>query len=167
MTHTWILTSRAQDAGRWAENASYPSPSRENTSESAQRHPIFHCPEHELSANTRRRRVSELEQRTDELHQRITASGHPDAATLPGASWAAINDFRTNADKETRLASVAPFLRQDTIAPASFRSFSQAAAASLQTPESLPQDLQLAGTLSRSLEGQSIDPKDIDALFML
>ena len=65
---------------------------------------------------------------------------------------------------DNRLASVAPFFRQDTIAPVSFRSFSQAAGESLQTPESLPHD---AGTLSRSLEEQSIDSKEIDALFQL
>lgn len=73
----------------------------------------------------------------------------------------------TNADNDNRLASVAPFFRQDTIAPVSFRSFSQAATESLQTPESLPHDPQSSGTLPRSIEGQAVDPKDIDAMFRL
>ncbi|EXJ63637.1 uncharacterized protein A1O5_11398 [Cladophialophora psammophila CBS 110553] len=117
------------------------------------------------------RRLSELELRTDELQERLRSSSHhPEAAaTVPQSSWAAVNDLRTvNAESESRLASVAPFFRDAAIAPVSFRSFSQAAAESLQTPESLAHDYQPAGsTLPRCLEGQSVDSKDIDAMFRL
>ena len=114
------------------------------------------------------RRISELEQQTGELQEQLRASSHPDSATLPPPSWTAVNDLRsTNGDNDNRLASVAPFFRQDSIAPVSFRSFSQAATESLQTPESLPHDLQSSATSSRSIDGQTVDPKDIDAMFRL
>ncbi|OAL21694.1 hypothetical protein AYO22_07636 [Fonsecaea multimorphosa] len=118
----------------------------------------------------KRKRLSELEHRTDELQERLRSSSHQAEATpsLPQSSWAAVNDLRTsNAESESRLASVAPFFRDAAIAPVSFRSFSQAAAESLQTPESLAHDYQPSGTLPRSLEGQSVDSKDIDAMFQL
>jgi hypothetical protein len=87
---------------------------------------------------------------------------------LPGSSWAAVNDLPpVNADTDSRLASVAPFFRQDAIAPVSFRSFPRTAVESLQTPESLPHDFQSSGALSRTIDGQSVDSKDIDAMFQL
>ncbi|OAP62403.1 hypothetical protein AYL99_04606 [Fonsecaea erecta] len=119
----------------------------------------------------KRKRMSELEYQTDELQERLRSSSHhPEAAaaspSLPRPSWAA--DLRTtNAESESRMASVAPFFRDATIAPVSFRSFSAAAAESLQTPESLSQEYQPSGTLPRSLEGQTVDSKDIDAMFQL
>ena len=112
--------------------------------------------------------MSELEQQTDELHRRLRASSQPDSIALSGSAWAAANDLKAaHTDNDHRLASIAPFFRQDSIAPVSFRSFPPAPVDCLQTPESLPQDLQSAGTLSRSLDGQSLDPKDVDALFQL
>ncbi|KIX07004.1 uncharacterized protein Z518_04980 [Rhinocladiella mackenziei CBS 650.93] len=113
----------------------------------------------------KRKRISELEHRTGELQEQLRSSSQPDASVLPESSWTAVNDRRT-AESESRLASVAPFFRDATIAPISFRSFSQAAE-TLQTPESLAQDLQSSGTLPRSLEGHTIDSKDIDALFQI
>lgn len=110
----------------------------------------------------KRKRISELEIRTGELQERLRSSSQPGVAALPESAWTAVNDHRT-AESESRLASVAPFFRDATIAPVSFRSFSQAAE-SLQTPESLAHDLP-SGTLPRSLEGQIVDAKDIDALF--
>ncbi|OQU97123.1 Fungal specific transcription factor domain-containing protein [Cladophialophora immunda] len=103
----------------------------------------------------KRKRLSELEHRTDELQERLRSSSHhPEAAApLPQSSWAAVNDLRTaNAESESRLASVAPFFRDAAIAP---------------TPESLAHDYQPSGTLPRCLEGQSVDSKDIDAMFQL
>ncbi|KIW84457.1 hypothetical protein Z517_03707 [Fonsecaea pedrosoi CBS 271.37] len=118
----------------------------------------------------KRKRLSELEHRTDELQERLRSSSHQaePPVSLPQSSWAAVNDLRTaNAESESRLASVAPFFRDAAIAPVSFRSFSQAAAESLQTPESLAHDFQPTGTLPRSLEGHTVDSKDIDAMFQL
>lgn len=112
----------------------------------------------------KRKRISELEIRTGELQERLRSSSQPGVAPLPESAWTAVNDHRT-AESDSRLASVAPFFRDATIAPVSFRSFSQAAE-SLQTPESLAHDLP-SGTLPRSLEGQIVDAKDIDALFQL
>lgn len=113
--------------------------------------------------------MSELEQQTDELQERLKATNHPEPTTLPETSWTAVNHSRNpSADNDSRLASVAPFFRQDAIAPVSFRSLPQAAAeSSLETPESLPHDIQPSGTLPRSLDGQSVDSKDIDAMFQL
>ncbi|KAJ9605015.1 hypothetical protein H2200_010404 [Cladophialophora chaetospira] len=111
--------------------------------------------------------MSELEQKTDELQERLRASSQPGSATLPGPSWTAVNELRsTHTDNDSRLASVAPFFRQDTIAPVSFRSFPQAAE-SMQTPESLPHDFQSPGTLARSIEGSAVESRDIDAMFQL
>jgi len=113
----------------------------------------------------KRKRISELELRTDELQEQLNSSAQRDTSALPEPTWTAVNsnDHR-NAESESRLASVAPFFRDAAIAPVSFRSFSQAAE-TLQTPESLPRDQPTTGTLPRSLEGQTIDAKDIDALF--
>jgi hypothetical protein len=117
------------------------------------------------------RRLTELEQQTDELQQRLRASSQPSSALLlPGSSWVNANDLQgSHTDTESRLASVAPFFRQEAIAPASFRSFSQAAVETMQTPESLPHDGQAhaLSTLSRSIDGYAVDSKDIDALFRL
>ncbi|EXJ96112.1 hypothetical protein A1O1_01238 [Capronia coronata CBS 617.96] len=107
--------------------------------------------------------MSELEHQTDELQERLRSSSQPVAPALPEHAWTAVNDHRT-AESESRLASVAPFFRDAAIAPVSFRSFSQAPE-SLQTPESLPHDQQTSRTLPRSLEGYTIDAKDIDAMF--
>ncbi|EXJ79316.1 hypothetical protein A1O3_08818 [Capronia epimyces CBS 606.96] len=115
----------------------------------------------------KRKRMSELEHQTDELQERLRPSSQPAPTALLEHTWAAVNDQRT-AESESRLASVAPFFRDAAIAPVSFRSFSQAAE-SLQTPESLPHDQQASATatLPRSLEGYTIDSRDIDAMFQI
>ncbi|ETI29033.1 hypothetical protein G647_01486 [Cladophialophora carrionii CBS 160.54] len=116
----------------------------------------------------KRKRLSELEQQTDELQERLRASSHPESAILPGSSWAAVNDLpAANTDTDSRLASVAPFFTQDAIAPVSFRSFSRTAGECLQTPESLPHDFQPSGASPRTIDGHTVDSKDIDALFQL
>ncbi|KAK5371143.1 hypothetical protein LTR20_007250 [Exophiala xenobiotica] len=113
----------------------------------------------------KRKRISELELRTDELQERLNTSSQRDTSALPEPTWTAVNSSdHQNVESESRLASVAPFFRDAAIAPVSFRSFSQAAE-TLQTPESLPHDQSPTGTLPRTLEGQTIDAKDIDALF--
>ncbi|KAK5554312.1 hypothetical protein LTR46_007510 [Exophiala xenobiotica] len=113
----------------------------------------------------KRKRISELELRTDELQERLNTSSQRDTSALPEPTWTAVNSSdHQNVESESRLASVAPFFRDAAIAPVSFRSFSQAAE-TLQTPESLPHDQSPAGTLPRTLEGQTVDAKDIDALF--
>ena len=107
--------------------------------------------------------MSELEQQTDELQQRLRSSSQPDTQLLPERTWRSVNH---TAEAESRLASVAPFFRDAAIAPTSFRSLPHAAE-SLQTPESLPQDPQATATLARSLDGNTISSKDIDELFQV
>jgi hypothetical protein len=128
-----------------------------------------HLSAKDLPTDAWRRRISELEQQTDELHQQLRASARANSTALSGSSWAAANDTRpsVNADTDTRLASVAPFFRHDLIAPVSFRSFPAVATESLQTPESMPQEFQPVDTLARSLDGHTLDPRDIDGLFQL
>lgn len=109
--------------------------------------------------------MSELEQQTDELQQQLRSSSQPESHTaLPERSWKSVNTVNHTAEAESRLASVAPFFRDATIAPTSFRSLSHAVE-SLQTPESLTQDTQSLLTLSRNLDGQVISSRDIDELF--
>ncbi|KIW20829.1 hypothetical protein PV08_01407 [Exophiala spinifera] len=115
----------------------------------------------------KRKRISELEMRTGELQERLNSSGRRDSSALSEPTWNAGNTTGPrNAENESRLASVAPFFRDATIAPVSYRSFSQAAE-TLQTPESLPHDQSGSATLSRVLEGQTVDAKDIDATFQI
>lgn len=110
--------------------------------------------------------MSELEQQTDELQQRLRSSSQPEPQALPERPWKSVNSVTHTAEAESRLASVAPFFRDATIAPTSFRSLSHAVE-SLQTPESLAQDPQSTLTLPRSLDGQTISSRDIDELFQL
>ncbi len=115
----------------------------------------------------KRKRISELELRTDELRERLRSSAQPEPPGPPESSWTAVNVVdQRNSNNESRLASVAPFFRDAAIAPVSYRSFSQAAE-TLQTPESLPHEQLPSGTLSRTLEGQTVDAKDIDAMFQM
>ncbi|KAL6243891.1 hypothetical protein RBB50_009325 [Rhinocladiella similis] len=115
----------------------------------------------------KRKRISELELRTDELQERLNSSSQRDSSALPEPAWNAGNPNEPrNADSESRLASVAPFFRDANIAPVSYRSFSQAAEA-LQTPESLPHDQPGSATLSRVLDGQTVDARDIEATFQI
>lgn len=109
--------------------------------------------------------MSELEQQTDELQQQLRSSSHSEPA-FPERSWKSVNTVHVNptAESESRLASVAPFFRDATIAPTSFRSLSHAVE-SLQTPESLTHDPQPLLTLPRNLDGQTISSRDIDELF--
>lgn len=110
--------------------------------------------------------MSELEQQTDELQEQLRSSSHPEPPLIPeraGTSWKSVNH---NAESESRLASVAPFFRDATIAPTSFRSLSHAAE-TLQTPESLVQEGQSSVTLPRSLDGHSVSSRDIDELFQV
>lgn len=110
--------------------------------------------------------MSELEQQTDELQQRLRSSSQPEPQALPERPWKSVNTVSHTAETESRLASVAPFFRDATIAPTSFRSLSHAVE-SLQTPESLTQDPQSILTLPRNLDGQTISSRDIDELFQL
>ncbi|KAI1613676.1 transcriptional regulatory protein LEU3 [Exophiala viscosa] len=118
----------------------------------------------------KRKRISELELRTDELQERLrtsSQSAQPEVPALPERSWAAVNsnDHQT-AETESRLASVAPFFRDANIAPVSFRSFPPPAE-TLQTPESLLHDQPVSGTLPRSLDALTVEAKDIDAIFLI
>jgi hypothetical protein len=110
--------------------------------------------------------MSELEQQTDELQQRLRSSSQPEPQALPERPWKSVNTVNHTAEAESRLASVAPFFRDATIAPTSFRSLSHAVE-SLQTPESLTQDPQSTLTLPRNLDGQTISSRDIDELFQM
>ena len=118
----------------------------------------------------KRKRISELELRTDELQERLrtsSQSAQPEGPALPERSWAAVNtnDHQT-AETESRLASVAPFFRDANIAPVSFRSFPPPAE-TLQTPESLLHDQPISGTLPRNLDALTVEGKDIDAIFQM
>lgn len=115
----------------------------------------------------KRKRISELELRTDELQERLRTSVQPEGPALPERTWTAVNtNDHQAAETESRLASVAPFFRDATIAPVSFRSFTQPAE-TLQTPESLLHDQPGSGTLPRSLDGLTLEAKDIDAIFQM
>jgi hypothetical protein len=115
----------------------------------------------------KRKRISELEIHTSELQERLRSTSRPETSAARESAWTPVNvnDSRA-AESASRLASVAPFFRDATIAPVSFRSFSQAAE-SLQTPESLSHDNTPSGTISRTLDGQIVDAKDIDAMFRM
>ncbi|KAJ4553620.1 hypothetical protein HRR83_003346 [Exophiala dermatitidis] len=118
---------------------------------------------------TKRKRTSEPELSIDGSRR---SSSQPARPPLPEHSWTAVNNNQPS-ESDSRLASVAPFFRDATIAPVSFRSFSQALE-SVQTPASLPREQQAPAplplapsTLPRSLEGYTIDSKDIDAIFQI
>ncbi|KIV94162.1 hypothetical protein, variant 1 [Exophiala mesophila] len=108
----------------------------------------------------KRKRASEFEQRARLLQERLSASYRPNFEPLAGRAWPSVNSVESARDSRS-----AERCGQSGVLPSSSFQSTSATVDESHVQQDVVSDDRWEPTVARTINGQSVDPADIDQLF--